>query len=261
MAELRLTDPLKNVLGAATAKALADGLSLRTVEDLLRHYPRRYAERGQLTDLGSLEIDEHVTVMAQVLKAESKAYQDRRTGRRQERLEVIVTDGKGKLTLTFFKQSWRKKDLYEGRVGLFSGKVGAFRGQRQLTHPDYVLLPDSESLPDSPSVEGDEDTLLRFAGQLIPVYPATAQMATRCRWSRAPRTVCPTCAGRCSRCTGPSRARTSPRRASGCGGTRPSCCRQCSRSVGSPPRRCRPYRAWLRRAGCSRRSRRGCRSS
>ncbi|MFN8158276.1 MAG: ATP-dependent DNA helicase RecG [Candidatus Nanopelagicales bacterium] len=178
MAELRLTDPLKNVLGAATAKALADGLSLRTVEDLLRHYPRRYAERGQLTDLASLEIDEHVTVMAQVLKAESKAYQDRRTGRRQERLEVIVTDGRGKLTLTFFKQSWRKKDLYEGRVGLFSGKVGAFRGQRQLTHPDYVLLPDSESLPDSPSVAGDEDTLLRFAGQLIPVYPATAQMAS-----------------------------------------------------------------------------------
>ena len=175
MAELRLTDPLKNVLGAPTAKALADGLSLRTLEDLLRHYPRRYAERGQLTDLRSLEIDEHVTVMARVQKADAKAYQDRRTGRRQERLEVIVTDGTGQLTLTFFKQSWRKKDLVEGRVGLFSGKVGVFRGQRQLTHPDYVLLPDHD-LPDSPPAESDQDTLLRFAGQLIPVYPATAQM-------------------------------------------------------------------------------------
>ncbi len=176
MPELRLTDPLKNVLGAATAKALADGLSLRTVEDLLRHYPRRYAERGQLTDLGSLEVDEHVTVMARVLKADAKQYQDRRTGRRADRLEVVVTDGTGRLTLTFFKQAWRQKDLREGRVGLFSGKVGVFRGQRQLTHPDYVLLPDHDSLPDAPPVASDEDTLLRFAGQLIPVYPATAQM-------------------------------------------------------------------------------------
>ena len=57
MAELRLTDALVKVLGARTATALANGLGLRTVEDLLRHYPRRYAERGQLTDLGSLVVD------------------------------------------------------------------------------------------------------------------------------------------------------------------------------------------------------------
>ncbi len=176
MAELRLTDPLKNVLGAPTAKALADGLSLHTIEDLLRHYPRRYAERGQLTDLGSLEIDEHVTVMAQVLKTDVKSYRDRRTGRNADRLEVVVTDGTGRLTLTFFKQKWRQRDLYEGRIGLFSGKVGVFRNQRQLTHPDYVLLPDSAELPDAAPADGAEDTVLRFAGQLIPVYPATAAM-------------------------------------------------------------------------------------
>ena len=178
MARLLLTDKLSSVVGAKTATALEAGLGLRTIEDLLRHYPRRYAERGQLTDLASLEIDEHVTVMARVQKAENKSYQDRRTGRRAERLEVVVTDGTGKLTLTFFKQSWRVKDLREGRIGLFSGKVGAFRGNRQLTHPDYVLLPDVDQLDDAPPIVSDEDTLLRYAGQLIPVYPATAQMAS-----------------------------------------------------------------------------------
>ena len=180
MAELRLTDNLKNVLGAATAKALDTGLRLRTVEDLLRHYPRRYAERGQLTDLAALEVDEHVTVMARVQKVDSKSYVDRRTGRRADRLEVVVTDGTGQLTLTFFKQSWRAKDLREGRVGLFSGKVTVFNRSRQLTHPDYVLIPDPGGTREPDSVLGDlpeaDDSVLRYAGALIPVYPATAQM-------------------------------------------------------------------------------------
>ena len=180
MAELRLTDALSKILGARTATALENGLGLRTVEDLLRHYPRRYAERGQLTDLGSLVVDEHVTVMARVLKVDNRSYVDRRSGRRAERLEVVVTDGTGQLTLTFFKQSWRAKDLREGRVGLFSGKVTVFNRSRQLTHPDYVLLPESALPPDGASPFGEraetDDTVLTFAGELIPVYPATAQM-------------------------------------------------------------------------------------
>ena len=175
---MQFTDRLSKVVGPKTATALESGFGLLTVEDLLRHYPRRYAERGQLTDLGSLEVDEHVTVMARVLKADNKSYVDRRTNRREQRLEVIVTDGTGQLTLTFFKQSWRINDLREGRVGLFSGKIGSFRGTRQLTHPDYVLLPDHGSLDDATPVASDEDTLLRYAGQLIPVYPATGQIAS-----------------------------------------------------------------------------------
>jgi ATP-dependent DNA helicase RecG len=178
--ELRLTDSLKNVLGAATAKALDTGLHLRTVEDLLRHYPRRYAERGQLTDLAALVVDEHVTVMARVLKVDSKSYVDRRTGRRADRLEVVVTDGTGQLTLTFFKQGWRAKELREGKIGLFSGKVTVFNRSRQLTHPDYVLIPDPGGMlePDSvlADLPGADDSVLRYAGAMIPVYPATAQM-------------------------------------------------------------------------------------
>jgi len=173
VAELQLGDPLAPVVGAKTAKALESGLGLRTVEDLLRHYPRRYAERGQLSDLASLEVDEHVTVMARISKVDSKTYLDRKTNRRTDRLEVVVTDGHGSLVLTFFKQSWRAKDLREGRVGLFSGKVGVFRSQRQLAHPDYVLLPDSTELDDV----GDE-SVLSYAGALIPVYPATAAMSS-----------------------------------------------------------------------------------
>ncbi|NHC44656.1 ATP-dependent DNA helicase RecG [Motilibacter aurantiacus] len=163
-----LDDPLKSLVGDRTAAVLEKGLGLRTVGELLRHYPRRYAERGQLTDLRGLEPDEHVTVMARVERVSSRQFS--RGGRRGSLLEVVVTDGVGRLKLTFFNQHWREKELREGRTGLFSGKVGDFRGQRQLAHPDYVLLDGNADL------EAGADDIAAFAEALIPVYPATAQL-------------------------------------------------------------------------------------
>ena len=54
---------LDRVLGAKTGKALESALGLSTVGDLLRNYPRRYAERGELTPISGLEIGEHATVL------------------------------------------------------------------------------------------------------------------------------------------------------------------------------------------------------
>src|SRR5215471_1916991 len=152
-----LGQSLQAIVGDRTAKVLADSLDLRTVGDLLRHYPRRYAERGELTELSRLEVDEHVTVMAEIASVSRKPMR----ARRGSLLEVVVTDGVARLTLTFFNQSWRERDLRPGRRGLFAGKVGEFRGTRQLSHPDYQLLADDAE-------EGDASA---FASALIPVYP------------------------------------------------------------------------------------------
>ncbi|MDQ1643396.1 MAG: ATP-dependent helicase RecG [Actinomycetota bacterium] len=162
-----LGTPLKHALGDKTAKALAAGLDLHTVEDLLRHYPRRYAQRGELTDLSHLPLDEQVTVVAKVSAVQSRPMRQRRG----TLLEVTVTDGHGTLKLTFFNQAWRQRDLQVGRHGLFAGKVGVFNGVRQLTHPDYQII------EDRPTVD-----VKAFADQLIPVYPASAAMAS---WSIA----------------------------------------------------------------------------
>ncbi|MEO6821914.1 MAG: ATP-dependent DNA helicase RecG [Candidatus Nanopelagicales bacterium] len=159
---MKLSDPL-----GKGERTLVQELGVRTVEDLLRRYPRRYAGRGSLTDLSELEIGEHATVMARVLRAENKPYKDKRTGQPALRQEVIVTDGHGQLTLTFFKQAWRlEKELKVGRVGLFAGKVTMFNGNRQLAHPEVEPMGD----------EGDPDAALAFAGDLIPVYRATAKL-------------------------------------------------------------------------------------
>ncbi|GAA1271594.1 ATP-dependent DNA helicase RecG [Kitasatospora nipponensis] len=157
-----LDEPLTKLVGDRTAKVLADSLKLRTVGDLLHHYPRRYAERGELTSLDDLEVDEHVTVLARIEKVTLIPFR----GRKGDRLEVVVTDGRGRLTLVFFNQGWRHKELLPGAQGLFAGKVGLFNRTRQLASPDYQLLDE----------EADGDTARQFAGRLIPVYPASAQL-------------------------------------------------------------------------------------
>ncbi len=171
-----LTDPLAKLVGGATAKVLAGNLDLHTVGDLLRHYPRRYAQRGELTELSSLRLDEHVTVLAEVRTARVKPTRTfRNQGRRVgEILEVVVTDGQGELDLAFFARThYHRQQLRPGRRGLFAGKVGLFRGRRQLAHPDYELLPEE-------SVTGDPEAVtqaaIAFLDELIPVYPATAKL-------------------------------------------------------------------------------------
>src|ERR1044072_5676642 len=127
-----LDEPLKKVLGGNTAKVMAEHLGLHTVGDLLHHYPRRYAERGELTRLADLPLDEHVTVVAQVAKAEKKTY----NAGRGVRLEVVVTDGSGSLTLVFFNKAahFHHQKLLPGRRGMFAGKVTVFNRVRQLAH-------------------------------------------------------------------------------------------------------------------------------
>ena len=158
-------EPLSRSLGRQTANALATGLDLHTVGDLLRHYPRRYAERGELTDLDSLRLDEQVTVLAMVDTVTTRRMKSRRGGI----TEVVVTDGSGRLVLTFFNQPWRERELQPGRIGLFAGTVGVYRRHRQLAHPDYVLLPEGSDV----TAAAEE-----FADELIPVYAATANLAT-----------------------------------------------------------------------------------
>jgi ATP-dependent DNA helicase RecG len=164
-----LQSPLVGLVGDKTAKAFADKLDLHTADDLLRHYPRRYAKRGELTDLADLRLGETVTVMARVEKVNARAFKNRRGNL----VEVVVTDGRDRLRITFFgrrNQSWLA-DRLRGKVGLFSGTVDAYQGERQLTHPDYVLLSDGHN------VEPDADAM-SFAGEIIPIYPAAAKLET-----------------------------------------------------------------------------------
>jgi ATP-dependent DNA helicase RecG len=158
-------DPLRLVVGDKAAKKLASALDLHTVGDLLGYYPRRYDKRGELTDLAGLRDGDYVTVQAEVASSSVR----KMNNRPGTIFEAVVTDGRGKLTLTFFgrgRQDFRERELSPGVRGLFSGQVSSFRGKRQLTHPEYELLGAGSS-----GARAEE-----YANELIPVYRASAQL-------------------------------------------------------------------------------------
>jgi len=162
-----LEDPLRLAVGDKAAKRLDQALGIRTVGELLAHYPRRYDERGELTELTSLRDGEHVTVQAEIAKVTMRTMRSRPG----TILEAAVTDGRGSLTLTFFgrgRQDRRERELRPGVRGLFSGQVSTFRGRRQLAHPDYELLGTGD-----PAARASE-----FASELIPVYRAAKEISS-----------------------------------------------------------------------------------
>ena len=175
----RVDEALARVLGERTAAPLAK-LGLRTTGDLLRHYPRRYTEPGTFTNLTDLAVGEHVTVQAEVRQVTVREMRSRGGAM----LQAVVTDGVRTLQLTFFAKRRgvlrvHEQRLVPGRTGLFTGVVSDYRGQRQLTHPDYQLI----------GVDADDEAAaLVEASRPIPLYPASAAVPTW-RIQRCVRTV------------------------------------------------------------------------
>ncbi|WP_431039300.1 ATP-dependent DNA helicase RecG [Streptomyces sp. P6-2-1] len=144
---------------------MAEHLGLHTVGDLLHHYPRRYAERGELTRLAELPLDEHVTVVARVADARVHTF----NAGRGKRLEVTITDGSGRLQLVFFGRGVHKPqhDLLPGTRAMFAGKVSVFNRKLQLAHPAYELLAEESDAHEAAGT---------WASSLLPIYPATAKL-------------------------------------------------------------------------------------
>ncbi len=167
---LSLDSTLELALGAGPSRSLERAFGMSTVSDLLSHYPRRYADPGELTPIRELPLGETVTIVAEVLSSSARAMRNRRGAM----TDVVIGDGIGRMSLTFFAKNlgaarWRSEELAVGRRGVFSGKVGEFNGVTQFAHPEYELF-------------DDEDAARRRADAraavLIPIYPATASLQT-----------------------------------------------------------------------------------
>jgi ATP-dependent DNA helicase RecG len=171
---ITLDSPVAAVLGAQTkpakAKKITEGLGLRTVGDLMMHFPRRYLRTGELTTVTGLTNGEMLTVVGEITEAEVNSYLDRRTRRTAYRLDTTLqTDGPA-LRMSFFAKSkhvsdWHSRQVQVGRKGVFVGQVGTFKGQWQLTNPQMVLF----------GLTDDETTglALESVKALYPIYPLT----------------------------------------------------------------------------------------
>jgi ATP-dependent DNA helicase RecG len=146
---------LKGV-GPALEARLAD-MELHTVLDLLQHYPRRWIDRTKKTDIAALAVGEEATVFAEV-----RTIHGRRTRQGRALVEAVVHDGTSMLTITFFNQGWREKQLSVGTEASFFGKLDVYRGRRQMTNPVVDVV--------GRAGVADEKT-----GVIVPVYPQSGK--------------------------------------------------------------------------------------
>ncbi|MEU1982387.1 ATP-dependent DNA helicase RecG [Nocardia sp. NPDC019395] len=184
-----LSDRLDHVLGAKAAGSLSDAFDMRTVEDLLRHYPLRYATQGQPLTEEAPEDGAHITVIGRISKAELRPMRQRRGSL----LKVVLDTGSGRgVDVTFFNGDKVKYAVREGARAMMSGTVNYWRpGQWNLSHPGYLILPESDTEePMLTTVRGGGDLrgiaqsakgaggvdMSFFEREFIPVYPATAKV-------------------------------------------------------------------------------------
>jgi ATP-dependent DNA helicase RecG len=122
-------------------------VGVETVLDLVTYYPRRYLDRTNQADIADLVEGQEAMVLGTVRRSSA-----RRTRQGRTLVEVVLFDGSSYLSITFFNQPWRARQLLEGTQAVVFGKVEHFRGRTRMTNPVVDLV-------------GDR------TGRIVPVYP------------------------------------------------------------------------------------------
>ena len=120
---------LKGV-GPSFAKKF-EKLGIRTVRDLLLHYPRRYIDYTQPYTVSSAPFDVDCCVKATVLQREG----DRRIKGGRVLTRVLAADDSGTLALSWFNAPYAAQNLRPGETYYFEGRVGGMLTRREMLHP------------------------------------------------------------------------------------------------------------------------------
>lgn len=183
-----LSERLDFVIGGKSAALLEEHFGIRTVNDLLRHYPRKYSDgmsvRGEGESL-DLEEGEHVTFVDVITKAEPGQMKPLPGKRPRKYLRVTLGRRNPVVTATFFNADWMIDKLPVGTRLMLSGEVKYFRNTLQLSHPAFLVLESSatrkigtkslKTIAASSGATGD-DLLAAFERDFFPIYPASAKV-------------------------------------------------------------------------------------
>lgn len=181
-----LTDKLVNVLGAKTAKKLEEHFGMVTVDDLLRHYPRKYSDGMSVRQEGAeldMEEGQHVTFVDTITDAVARPMRSQPGKRQRKYLVVTLGHRNPEVTATFFNADWMIKDLEKGTKVMLSGEVSFFRRTMQLTHPAFLVIESASGkqigTKSMKAIAGDSnpaDVLALFERDFFPIYPASAKV-------------------------------------------------------------------------------------
>jgi ATP-dependent DNA helicase RecG len=137
-------------------------MGIKTIEDLLYHFPRRYLDRRKLSRIGDIKIGEEATVVGTVRSGDLN-----RISRNRTIASVSIYDGSAYLYGIWFNQPYHVDRLQPGTEVVFSGKVQYRLGRLQMINPAYDILEDQ--------TEVGRKTL--HTARLIPLHPASQKLS------------------------------------------------------------------------------------
>ena len=147
-------------VGEARAQLLDRELNIRTVGDVLRHYPTRYIDRTKVYRIA--EIAEDAPALVQ-FRARVVGVSYAGEGRKQ-RFSVHVRDASGAAELIWFRGiKWIEKRVEVGREYLVFGRPSIFRGELSMAHPELETIEQALSRKPESGMQG--------------IYPSTEKLS------------------------------------------------------------------------------------
>ncbi len=180
-----LSDRLNFLVGGKVADLLDEVFGIRTVDDLLRHYPRSYTEGASrwAADDERPPAGEHITIVDTIVGTES--FPMKKTPKKMCH-RITVGSGRGRVTATFFNANYIMKDLTKGTKVMLSGEVGYYKSVMQLTHPAFLIVDSTDgknrgtrslkSIADASHATTGEELADAFERHFFPIYPASAKL-------------------------------------------------------------------------------------
>lgn len=162
--------PLQFVRGVGPRRAAEfERVGLRTVEDLLLRFPRRYEDRAGLSPIAKLKPGQTATVVGEVLS--SGVRPTRRPGFRL--FEVVVRDGSGAIRAVFPNQAFLKDVFKPHQTVVLFGLLEYRSGGLQFTNAEYEIVRGEVA----DGAEGDDVTV--HTGRIVPIYEKIGAITTR----------------------------------------------------------------------------------
>ncbi|WP_350453932.1 ATP-dependent DNA helicase RecG [Slackia heliotrinireducens] len=156
-ATLELDAPVTSVSGVSSGRAAGlSRLGIRTVRDLLQHFPHRYVDMSRISTIEGAGIGDSVTIVGTIHEVRLK-----RPRPRLSLTEVTIVDGTGTLIATFFRQPWIAKTLKTGTRVSVAGTLEFNYGYKRMTAPFLDVLEDDQN---------------PMSGQIVPVHHATGKV-------------------------------------------------------------------------------------
>ena len=136
-------------------------LGIRTVSDLIEHFPFRHETIPKSVGIGELALDETATIVGEIGRVRLRGSVGRRV------VTATVVDGTGRCTCRWFHSQYLLEKLHVGQVVRLTGRIELFQENAAMTNPSWEII------------DENEDPLAGDVERFVPVYPATGQLPSK----------------------------------------------------------------------------------